>query len=96
MVHRTSQGTIILFVCLFVGGGEFPIQEGSSSEPHLQSRLMKLLEQRPELSDFCDNLWFQFVKKSEIKDPLVVVYFKIARIKEPLIPAVFMKLTAKN
>jgi hypothetical protein len=25
---------------------------------------MKLLEQRPELSDFCDyNLWFQFVKK---------------------------------
>ncbi len=78
-------------LCLFVRGGEFPIQEGSSSEPHLQSCLMKPLEQRPELSDFCDNLWFQFVKKLEIKDPLVVVYFKIARIKEPLVPVFFKK-----
>jgi hypothetical protein len=53
---------------------------------------MKLLEQRPKLSDFCDNLWFQFVKKLEIKDPpLVLVYFKISRIKEPLVPVFFKK-----
>jgi hypothetical protein len=55
---------------------------------------MKLLEQRPELSDFCDNLWFQFVKKLEIKDPLVLVYFKISGIEEPLVP-VFQK-ASKN
>jgi len=66
---------------------------------------MKLLEQRPELSDFCDNLWFQFVKRLEIKDSLVLVYFKISGIKEPLVlvfskslkeSAVFVKLAAKN
>jgi len=66
---------------------------------------MKLFEERPELSDFCDNLWFQFVKKLEIKDPLVLVYFKISRVKEPLVPvfskslkepAVLVKIAAKN
>jgi hypothetical protein len=54
---------------------------------------------------FCDNLWFQFVKKLGIKDSLVLVYFKISRIKEPVVlvfskslkeSAVFVKLAAKN
>jgi hypothetical protein len=38
------------------------------------------------LSDFYfNNLWFQFLKFSEIKGPLVVAYLKISRIKEPLV-----------
>jgi len=53
---------------------------------------MKPLEQRPELSDFCDNLWFQFVKKLEIKDPLVLVYFKISRISS----SSFFQKASKN